>query len=100
VHQESPEIKTALTDGPKDFPATADFGAVQKAIEAGDYKKAYNVLDKLLTAGPGGVASNEDLPDPQKKLAETMKGQLGFLSQMQNLGVKVCYPPTEAELEG
>ena len=96
---ESADVKTALTDRPQGDPAKDDFAAAQKAIEQGDYSKARDVLNDLLQKGPHGIASNEDLPDDDKKLAETMKDQLGFLSNMQKAGVKnPCYPPTEPEL--
>jgi hypothetical protein len=96
---ESPDIKEALTNPPKGSPAREDFAAAQKAIEAGDYTKAYQIMKTLTEVGPKGVASNDDLPDVEQKQADTMKGQLEFLSQMQKAGIKACYPPTESELE-
>ncbi len=97
---ESPDIKEALTNPPKGSPAKADFAASQKAIEAGDYTKAYQIMKTLIEKGPGGVPSNDDLPDVEQKAANTMKNQLEFLSGMQKAGIKACYPPTESELEG
>jgi len=96
---ESPDIKEALTNPPKGSPAKDDFAAAQKAIDAGDYTKAYQILKTLTEVGPKGVASNDDLPDVEQKEADTMKGQLEFLSHMQKAGIKACYPPTESELE-
>ena len=88
------DVKSWLTNPEihKNSVGKNDFAAAQKAIEAGDYTKAFEKLDTLIKT------NGENLWDDEQKPTATVKDQLGFLSKIQKAGIKADYPPTEAQL--
>ncbi|MBI2837906.1 MAG: hypothetical protein HYX75_06315 [Acidobacteria bacterium] len=70
----------------------ADVAAVQQAIAKKDYSTAYKTMQKVNQIVGEKSASGSD------EAMQTVERQLGFLSKLQEKGIKADYPPTQAQL--
>jgi hypothetical protein len=86
-------IADLFTRGAKHPETKKEFTEAQNAIAAGDYGKAHDILDRMLSRQAEDVLPEEDV-----KSTQTVRDQLEFLSKVQKAGVKADYPPTEAQL--
>jgi len=87
------DVSTVLEKPPKNSVAADAMKAAEKYIKAGDFTKAYECLNNVIEKKGEFLDSNSEIPQ-----LSTIRDQLGFLSGMQKAGIKVSYPPTEAQL--
>jgi hypothetical protein len=87
------EVAAILAEGAKLPEAKQEFTAAREALAAGDYTKAHAAMESIMREQGEDVLSEE-----QVKSAQSVRDQLGFLSEMQKAGIKADYPPSEAQL--